>query len=172
MEQKKPITHLVAGLIIAGILIIFSCAVYFAGLQNSAFNWLQYAIIIGGLIIFINLYGKALNNQVSFGNLFSYGFKTTAFLALIIMAFFVIFFLAFPDLKEKGFEMARQKLEEQGKLTQDQIDQAMQMGRKMFWVFTIGGIMLVYAIVGAIGSLIGAAVTKKQPNNPLNQLNI
>lgn len=172
MEPKKPISHLVAGLIIAGLLIIFTCVVYFAGLQNSALNWLQYAIIIGGLIIFINLYGKAMNNQVSFGNLFSYGFKTTAFLALIIIAFFVIFFIAFPDIKEKGLEMARQKMEEQGKMTQDQIDQGMQMAHKMFWAFTIGGIMLAYAIIGAIGSLIGAAVTKKQPINPNNQLNL
>lgn len=166
MEQKKPISHLVAGLIIAAILVIFSLIIYFSGLQNSAVNWLQYAIIIAGLILFINLYGKSMNNQASFGNLFSYGFKTTAFLALIVIAFFVIFFLAFPDIKEKGLEMARQKMEEQGKLTQDQIGQGMAMARKMFWVFTIGGIMLVYAIVGAIGSLIGAAVTKKQPATP------
>lgn len=172
METKKPISHLVAGLILAGILIIFSCAVYFAGLQNSMLNWLQYAIIVGGLIIFINLYGKAMNNQLSFGNLFSYGFKTTAFLALIVIAFFVIFFLAFPDIKEKGLEMARQRMEEQGKLTQDQIDQGMQLARKMFWPLTIGGIMLAYAIIGAIGSLIGAAVTKKRPINPMDQLSV
>ena len=172
MEPKKPISHLVAGLIIALVLIIFSCIVYFSGLQNTGINWLQYAIILAGLIIFINLYGKALNNQVSFGNLFSYGFKTTAFLALIVIAFFVIFFLAFPDIKEKGMEMARQKMEERGNLTEDQINQGMEMARKMFWVFTIGGIMFIYAIVGAVGSLIGAAVTKKKPINPVDQLNM
>jgi hypothetical protein len=170
MEARKPINHIIAGLIIAGVLIVFSCIVYFSGLQDSGINWLQYAIIIAGLIIFINLYGKALNDQVSFGNLFSYGFKTTAFIALIIIGFFVIFFLAFPDVKEKGFEMARQKMEEKGTFTEDQIDQAMQTFRKMFWVVTIGGIMFIYAIVGAVGSLIGAAVTKKQPVNPIDQL--
>ncbi|MBS1918891.1 MAG: DUF4199 family protein [Bacteroidetes bacterium] len=172
MESKKPISHLVAGLIISGILIVFSCIIYFTGLQNSGINWLQYAIIIGGLILFINLYGKALNYRATFGNLFSYGFKTTAFIALIIIAFFVIFFLAFPDVKEKGFELARQKMEEKGSYTQDQIDQAMKTFQKMFWIITIGGIMFIYAIVGAIGSLIGAAVTKKQPNNPTDQLSI
>lgn len=172
MEPKKPISHIVAGLIIAGVLIIFSCVVYFSGLQDSGINWLQYPIIIAGLAIFINLYGKALNNQVTFGNLFSYGFKTTAFIALIIIAFFVIFFLAFPDVKEKGFEMARQKMEEKGNLTEDQIDQAMQTFHKMFWIVTIGGIMFIYAIVGAIGSVIGAAITKKKPINPLDQLNM
>jgi hypothetical protein len=172
MESKKPISHIVAGLIIAGILIIFSCIVYFSGLQDSGINWLQYLIIITGLAIFINLYGKAMNYQPTFGNLFSYGFKTTAFIALIIIAFFVIFFLAFPDVKEKGFDMARQKMEEKGTFTQDQINQAMETFRKMFWIITIGGIMFIYAIVGAIGSLIGAAITKKNPVNPMDQLKI
>ncbi|HWC53823.1 MAG TPA: DUF4199 domain-containing protein [Chitinophagaceae bacterium] len=172
MESKKPISHIVAGLIIAGILIIFSCIVYFSGLQDSGINWLQYLIIIAGLAIFINLYGKAMNYQPTFGNLFSYGFKTTAFIALIIIAFFVIFFLAFPDVKEKGFDMARQKMEEKGTFTQDQINQAMETFRKMFWIITIGGIMFIYAIVGAIGSLIGAAITKKNPVNPMDQLKI
>ena len=40
---------------------------------------------------------------------------------------------------------------------------------KYFWVFAIGGTMLMFVIVGAIGSLIGAAVTKKRPINPFEQ---
>jgi Protein of unknown function (DUF4199) len=170
MEPKKPVSHIVAGLIISGVLIVFSCIIYFANLQNSNINWLQYLLIIGGLMIFINLYGNAMKNQVTFGNLFAYGFKTTAFIALIIIAFSVIFFLAFPDIKEKAFDMARQKMEDKGTYTQDQIDQGLETFRKMFWVITIGGIMLFYAIVGAIGSLLGAAITKKKPINPMDQL--
>ncbi len=46
------------------------------------------------------------------------------------------------------------------------------MARKMFWVFTIGAIMLIYAIVGVIGSLIGAAATKQKPINPMDQMNM
>ncbi|MFI5134017.1 MAG: DUF4199 domain-containing protein [Chitinophagales bacterium] len=172
MQQQKPISHFIAGAVIAGILIIFSCILYFAKLQDSGINWLQYLIILGGLIIFINLYGKALNNQVSFGNLFSYGFKTTAFFTLLVIIFTVIFLLIFPDLKEKGFEMARQKLENKGTLTEEEIDKAMELGRKMFWPFAIGGILLIYAIIGAISSLIGAAVTKKSPVNPTDQLDM
>ncbi|MCC7400870.1 MAG: DUF4199 domain-containing protein [Chitinophagaceae bacterium] len=168
MEPKKPLSHIVAGLIISGVLIIFSLIIYFLGLQNSWINYLQYGIIIAGLAIFINLYGNAKNNNVSFGNLFSYGFKTTAFIALLVIAFFVIFFLAFPDVKEKGFEVARQKMEEQGNLTQDQIDQAMGTFRKAFWVITIGGIIFIYAVVGAAGSLLGAAITKKNPTTPFS----
>lgn len=170
MEQKKPISHIVAGAIIAGILIIFSCVLYFTNSQAAGANWLQYLIIVAGLVLFINLYGKAMNNQVGFGNLFAYGFKTTAFLTLIMIAFMVIFFLAFPEVKEKMFDLTRQKMEERGNLTEDEIDKGLAVWRKMFWVFTIGGVLLVYAIVGAIGSAIGAAITKKKPINPMDQL--
>ena len=61
-------------------------------------------------------------------------------------------------------------MEKQGKLSESEIDKAMEMTRKFFNVFMIGGILLTYAIVGAISSLIGAAITKKRPYNPLEQL--
>ncbi len=173
MDQKKPISHFIAALVIAAILIVFTCVLYFTGNQlNNGLAWLSYIFIAAGLIVFINLYGKALNNQVTFGNLFSYGFKTTAFLALIMIAFTLIFFFIFPEIKEKMFEMTRQKMEEQGKMTDEQIEQGLQLWKKMFWVFIIGGIILVYAIVGAISSLIGAAITKKKSVNPLDQMSM
>lgn len=173
MEEKKPISHFVAGLVIAAVLIVYTLLLYFTGnQQNNALVWLSYLFLIAGLVIFVNLYGKAMDYQVTFGNLFGYGFKTTAFLALIMIAFTVIFFLAFPDVKEKMFDIARQKMEERGRLTDDQIEKGLETWRKMFWVFAIGGIIFFYAIVGAIGSLIGAAITKKKPVNPLDQMSM
>ena len=171
MEQKKPINHLIAGLIIAGVLIVFSFAMYFGGLQQSGAGWLQYCIIIGGLMIFINLYGKAKDSQVGFGDLFAYGFKTAAFLTLIMIAFTVIFFLAFPEIKEKIFEITRQQMEKSGNLTDDEIEKKLGQLQSSFWVFTIGGVVLVYAIIGAIGSALGAAITKKKPISSLDQMN-
>lgn len=173
MESKKPISHLIAGLIIGAIIIIFSMTIRFLGLEEvRGIQWINILIIIAGLILFINLYGKAMNNQVTFGNLFGYGFKSTAVFILVIILFTVIFLLMFPDIKEKGFETARNRMSEKGDLTGDEIDRRMELVRRMFWVFTIGGLLLVNAVVGAIGSLIGAAITKKKPVNPVDQLSI
>jgi NADH:ubiquinone oxidoreductase subunit 6 (subunit J) len=173
MEEKKPITHIVAGLIISAILIVYSIALTFLGLStDTILSLITYAIFIGGIIVFINLYGKAKNNQVTFGNLFAYGFKTTSVIIVLFILFLVLFNLIFPDLREKGFEIARQKMEEKGKLTEEQIDQGIQIAKKFFWVGIIAGVLLIYAIVGAIASLIGAAVTKKKPVNPLDQMSI
>jgi Protein of unknown function (DUF4199) len=173
MEQKKPISHLVAGLLIAAVLIICRLVIYFSGIEETGVvAWLPIIILIAGLIIFINLYGNANNNQVGFGNLFGYGFKTTATVTLVVIVFMIIFIFLFPDTKEKGFEMARQKMEEKGNLTNDEIDKRLELARKMFWVLAIGGVLLIYAIVGAIGSAIGASITKKKPVNPMDQLGI
>ncbi len=172
MNEQKPISHLVAGLIIGAIMIIFSLVVEFAGLQQiKGVPLIGYGIIMASLILFITMYGKAMNSQVTFSNLFSYGFKTTAVLMLIMILFTIIFFLLFPDIKEKIFELTRQKMEERD-MSDDEIEKAISLWKRMFWVFTIGGIALVYAVVGAIASLIGAAITKKKPINPIDQLSM
>jgi hypothetical protein len=173
MEEKKPINHIIAGLTIAAILVVYSILLNYMDLsQNQSMGWLSYLILIGGLIVFINLYGKAKNHQVTFGNLFSYGFKATAIITLIMIAFIIIFFLAFPEFKDKIVDAAREGMEKQGKMTDDQIDQGLEMFEKNFILFSAGGALFMYLILGAIGSLIGAAITKKQPRNPFDQQTI
>jgi hypothetical protein len=170
MEEKKPVSHIVAGLTIAAILVVYSILLNYMDLsQNQSMGWLSYIILIGGLILFINLYGKAKNNQVTFGNLFSYGFKATAIITLIMIAFIIIFFMAFPEFKDKIVDAAREGMEKQGKMTDDQIDQGLEMFERNFILFSAGGALFMYLILGAIGSLIGAAITKKQPRNPFDQ---
>jgi hypothetical protein len=170
MEQTKPVSHVVAGLIIAAAVIVLSLVMNFSGnTANASGGWLTYCVIIGGLAYFVNRHGKETNYTSTFGNLFSFGFKATAVFTILFIVFLIIFNLLFPEFKEKAMEMARHNLEEQGKLTEDQIDQALQMTKKYFWIFAIGGTMLGFIIIGAIGSLIGAAITKKRPNNPFEQ---
>ena len=170
MEEKKPISHLVAGLIIAAILIIYTTLLNYMGLfQNQSLGWVAYFILIGGLVLFVNLYGKAKNHQVTFGNLFSYGFKATSIITLIMILYIVIFFMAFPEFKDKIVETAREGMEKQGNMTDDQIDQGLEMFERNFILFTGGGALFMYLVLGAIGSLIGAAITKKQPRSPFDQ---
>lgn len=172
MEDRKSMTHITAGLLIAALIVIFAIITNFLGLtEERGIGMIQYVIIIGGLIFFIHQYGKANNYFVSFGDLFAYGFKSTAVFTVIYIVFIVIFFLVFPDIKEKSLEIARQQMEKNGKLSETDIDRGVEMARKFFWVGVVGGSTIFLIIVGAIGSLIGAAVTKKRPHNPLEQLN-
>ncbi|HEY1112920.1 MAG TPA: DUF4199 domain-containing protein [Chitinophagaceae bacterium] len=171
MEERKPVTHVTAGLIIAALLVVYSIIVQFMGLaQNQYLGLLQYALIIGGLIYFVTQWGKAHDYTLSFGNLFAYGFKSTAVFTIINIVFLIIFFLVFPEMKEKSFEMAREQMEKNPNVSEDQIEQGIDIARRFFWVGLIGGTMFFMILIGAIGSLIGAAVTKKRPNNPFDQV--
>jgi multisubunit Na+/H+ antiporter MnhB subunit len=173
MEQKKPLTHITAGLLIAAVLVVYSIIVNFLGVaSNPGISLIQNAVIIGGLIYVVMQHGKDNNYQLSFGNLFAFGFKTTTVFTLIFVAFTVIFFLLFPDLKEKTFELARAEMEKNDKITDEQIDQAIEMSRRFFWVGVVGGSMFFMVIIGAIGSLLGAAFTKKRPQNPFEQQSV
>jgi membrane protease YdiL (CAAX protease family) len=170
MQENKPLTHVTAGLMIAAALVVYSIIINLAGLsEDKTFGFITYAILIVGLVVVIGIHAKANNYRLSFGNLFAFGFKSTAVFTVVFIIFIVIFNLIFPELKEKGFEMARTQLEDQGKMSDEQIDQALEMGKKFFWVGVVGGTMLMFIILGAIGSLIGAAVTKKNQVNPLDE---
>ncbi len=173
MEERKPISHLQAGLLIAAVLIVYSIALNFLGQStNQSLGMISYLIMIVGIIVFVRMHGDAMNNELSFGDLFAYGFKTTSVLTIIFIGFLIIFNLIFPDIKEQAFEMARQQMEESGNLSDDKIDQALEIGKKFFWIGIVGGTLIFFVILGAIGSLIGAAITKKNPVNPLDQTSL
>jgi hypothetical protein len=172
MEQRKPITHVAAGLIIAGILIVFSILMSFinGSAAKPGSGWISYLVIIAGLVLFIYLYGKANNNFVGFGDLFSYGFKATCMMTLVFVVFMVIISFVMPEFKEKAMEAAREEMERRGGMSDSDMERATNMMEKYFWAFAIGGTILGFIIIGAIGSLIGAAVTPKRPYNPVDQL--
>jgi NADH:ubiquinone oxidoreductase subunit 6 (subunit J) len=173
MSNQKPITHFIAGIILAAVQIILTLVTMFTGAkQGGASGWISWFLLILGLVLFVNMYGKANNYQLSFGNLFGYGFKATAIAMLLVIAFTVLIFVAMPEMKEKIFEEARRGMEEQNKLSDADIEKGMEFMGKFFYAFMVGGILLSYAILGAVGSLIGAAITKKRPHNPLDQLDM
>jgi uncharacterized membrane protein YphA (DoxX/SURF4 family) len=160
--EKKPISHLVAGVIVAGLMIIYSMILYFTGMDsNRPLSYVSFGILIIGIIFFVRAFGKANNDHKSFGNLFAYGFKTSAFAALVVVAFNVVFNLVFPEFKEKFLDVMRQNMETQGKLTEDHISSYIDGMKKYYQVIMIAGAVFMFAVFGAIGSAIGAAMTKK-----------
>ena len=170
MEPKKPINHFVAGVIIGAVLIIYSLILNFTGKgQDRALGWVAYLLFVIGLIMFINMYGNAKNNEVTFGGLFSYGFKTTAIATLLIVICLAIIISIMPEFKQKILDAMRKGMEDQGKMDDDKIDQAVQWFSRNFMLVIIGGALFMYLLFGAIASLIGAAITKKNPVNPLQQ---
>lgn len=168
--EKKITSPVVKGLIISLILVVFGLIIYFTNqMQNKALGFVQYCVLIAGIIWGCIQYSKELHGDVTFGNVFAHGFKITAFVIVVMVIYFVLASkLLFPDMIDKAIEEVRTSMEQ--KNTPDtQIETVVNMTRKYFIPFGIGGIIIGFGIIGAIASLVGAAVAKKNPQTPFNQ---
>jgi ABC-type Co2+ transport system permease subunit len=169
MDNQTKASHITAGLIIAGILIVYSMVLTFSGQStNQSLGMLSLLILVAGLIFFIMQYGKSVDHTATFGQLFNWGFKATAVATIIVLASQVIFFLIFPEYRDKMEEISREQMYKQG-LSDAQVEQAIGMTKRFFWPFLIGGTIVSNLLVGLIASLIGAAITKKTPQSPFQQ---
>jgi NAD/NADP transhydrogenase beta subunit len=167
MEQKIT-SHLTKGLLLSLILIAISVAttIFIKDLQQQQkFGWVTYAIVIGGIAFCGFQYAKEMDGNVTFGNVFAHGFKVTAVVTSIFIVYTVLSLtVLFPEMKEKALEMAREQMESQGKLSEEQIDGAIEITRKGFLVFAIGGSLIGFLFMGALGAVLGAVIAKKNPN--------
>lgn len=165
MENKK-LSNLNAGLLLFLFMVVFTLIINMGGFQrNTQLNWISYLIIIGGIILLVIKYGKDMDNNVTFGNLFAYGFKTIAITTIFFIAFSVFFYMIFPEYKDQLLQIARENaLKNATPDTRDNVEKGMEIFQRFFFVGMVAGILISFAILGAIGSLIGAAVAKKEPN--------
>lgn len=165
--MKNKTTHLLAGGVNGAVLVLINVIfIIFDLTGNTKVSWIGSVINIGLLVYFILEFGKQHENTKSFGELFSFGFKATAFTTIILTAFMVIYSFVFPDAAEKAMEIAREQMSKQPNLSDEAIESALEMTKKFYFPILIGGTIFGTMLVGAIGSLIGAAVTKKNPSHP------
>ena len=172
MEQKVT-TPITKGLVIILVLAVIDLIGGFAHLKlEKWYSWVSTLVLVAAIIWACINYASQLKGDTTFGNCFAHGFKTSAVVAcfLIIYTLISIYFI-FPETRDMALEQARKQMEEKGNIPEATIDQALEMTKKFFLPFTIGGVLLGTLIVGAIASLIGAAIAKKNPSSPFdNQL--
>ena len=171
MEQTVTPTS-TKGILIGLILVILALVTYFLDLKvNGPLQWVGYAIFIGGIIWSVMSFGKQVNHNATFGNYFAHGFKVAALVTAIMIIYVIIFVVLFPEFKEKAIVEAKRSMQSKNNLTEEQINAGMEMTKKFFMVFLVGGTLVGYLFFGTIASLIGAAVTKKDPNNFAGDIN-
>ena len=164
--MEQPVTTTTTkGIVIGLILTVIGIAIYFANVDlNGPVKWVSNAVFVLGIIWSVYNYGKQVNYNSTFGNYFAHGFKVSAVVTVIMILYIVILITIFPDFKEKALEQAKEGMQKGGKMTSEQIQQGLTLTKKFFMVFAIGGTLIGYLIFGALASLVGAAITKKQPN--------
>jgi hypothetical protein len=169
--KKQPISHLLAGAVIAGILILYSIFLLLSEqMANQKLSWFSYLMMVLALVYFVREHGKVNNHQLEFGQLFSYGFKATAFATILMLTFQVFFNMIFPEMKDKFIEIALEQMSADPRVTEEAMDVGIEIIKKTFWPLLIAGTLFGTMVVGLIGSLIGAAVSKKNPTTPFESL--
>jgi hypothetical protein len=164
--ENQVTSHIIKGLLLGLFSIVSSVIVsVFSLYEVSWINLINYGVLISGLIYGSILYANQNNNNVTFGNVFAHGFKTTSIVIVLFSAYtFLSIKYIFPDFKDIVLRIVRKKMMENPKLNEDFIEQNIKFYSKHFMDFTIGGNLIFLGILGAIGSVIGAAVAKKNPN--------
>ena len=168
METKVTST-VVKGIVISLVLITLSIVGQIADLDTQSwFKWLSVLLLFAAIIGSCILYANQNNHNVTFGNTFADGFKTTAVITCLTIVFIIVLFLVMPELKQRALDQAMLEVEKGGQ-SDEAMEKAAGFVKSMFFPFLIGGIMVTYLFIGALAALIGAAVAKKQPRDPFQQ---
>ena len=165
MNTRKQ-THIQYGFITGLAVVILGAIMEVAKISdNPGMQWIGMLIMLVGLILNAQAYSKANDANITFGQAFGSSFKATAIIALVVALWTVIAFMAFPGMEARLLEKAQNDMMDK-KMSEEQIDMAMNMTRKYFKVFGVAGALFGTLFFGAIGSLIAAAIAKKNPRRP------
>ena len=169
--QKKVTSALTTALVISLILIVLDLVAGFTHIKfETWWRWIPTVVLCIALIWACINYANQKDNLVTFGNVWGFGFKTSAFVAVITLVYsFLSIYVIFPETRDLVIDESRKQMEAQGKLSEDQIDQALEMTRKFFVVGLVIGVVVGTLIAGALASLLGAAFAKKKPVTPFEQ---
>jgi len=165
METTQVMSPGIKGLLLSLVLIVLSAIVIVTNqLQNQVWNIVSIAVFIGGIVWACLSFSKQMNGNVTFGNVFSHGFKASAAVAVItaLWLFLAITFF-FPSMLDTIAEAQRAAMEKKG-MSDDDIEKSMTMAAKFTKPMMIAGSVFMNLLIGAIAALIGAAIAKKNPN--------
>jgi hypothetical protein len=171
--EPKVTTPGQKGLIIALPLVLFTVVITILKMErNQPLGLLAMAALVGGIIWACLSYSKQMAGNVTFGNIFSHGFKASAIVAAVLGLWVAISFgLIFPEALDRVMDVQREAMEKRGGMSDEQMDQALRISKKMVLPMMTIGSVIMYLIIGAISALIGAAVAKKNPNpQPFDQI--
>ena len=169
--ENKVTSPLTKGLIISLVLIVMDLIGGFTHVKYEAwYRWLPTIVLCIGIIWACIHYANQMNNLVTFGNVFGHGFKASLLLAFIMLVYSLLsIYVIFPETRDIVLDESRKQMEKQEQMSEDQIDQAVEMTRKFFLVGVIMFAFLGTLFAGTIASLLGGAFAKKKPISPNQQ---
>ncbi len=155
------------GILLGGISVIFALMLFFLDMhytQESAVNWINWAITIAVLVLGIYNYRGANEGYLSLSEALKLGLGISVISALIAIVYtFVLINFLDPDTIEKTIEITQNKmLDENPELTEEQIAQAKEMQLKFSGIGVISTMILIFSLFfGFVVSLISGLILKR-----------
>ena len=151
---------------IAGFIgVLTSLVLYFTNQEyTSLLKWLPIIFMIVVIIVGQQQMAKSNSNYlISFGTLFKAGMVITLITAIFMVVYFVIYanFIE-PNFIDKILDISRAEMAKKG-LSEEQTEAAIEISKKfMSPIFMAVMSFISNFVIGAIASVIGAAIYKKE----------
>lgn len=170
--EEKPVSlmksSLTYGIYLGIVSILLSVVLYVFGLTFE--TWVQYAsypITIAAIVWAQLAYRKSLGGEMTYGQALSIGLMTVIFSSVLSAIYtYLLFAVIDPSLQEQMRLVTEQRIVEQGKVPEEQLDTVVEMMTKFQkpWIMAIS-VVFMSAILGLIISLITGIFTKKNPSD-------
>ncbi len=153
--------HIKHGVLLAIVVIIINVIMNLTGLYASDIvSYSLYPAIIILIIIACFHYKKIHRTGTGFANVFAHGFKTACVAALIMIGWNLLSTkIIFKENADKIFEDRKTEMVTQG-LDKEMIEKQAAFAQENYVLLTISSTLLLYAVTGVVGSLLGAALAK------------
>ena len=161
--EKKPVSNIIKGLIIAAVLIALDLLGSASFLKNA--YWYAYVptiVLVTACILNVIHYCSELKGNVKFGDAFAFGFKTAAIIALTMVLYtFISLKYIHPEFKEQSYQEALTGLQQQPNIMPDEAKSRARSYADNFITTRVSLVLMSTVIVSAVGSAIGAALAKR-----------
>lgn len=169
-------SSMTSGLILGIALVVFSLVIYIMGIIKPPFwvSLLNYVIIIGGIVWGTKKYrDEDLGGEIAYSKALGFGILICVFASIISGIYTILLMTVIdPEYINKLMTVLEEEYVKAG-LTEDQIDAAMSMVKKMQSpIFMALSSVIGFAFMGAIFSLVTSAFLKKEKaifENPTEQ---
>ncbi|GAB3972783.1 hypothetical protein GCM10028806_25390 [Spirosoma terrae] len=172
MEKLSPTRIALKWGVILGISLMLVTLIMYLTDQGSNpwFGLLTLGAMVSVLVLSMQEYRKLNGGFMTYGEGFGIGALLSAVGGLLSSLFNTFYNVVIdPSIQQRAFEQARERLEDQGKLSDEQIDQALEISQKFQSPgFTFIAGVFGTIIMGAILSLIIAAIIRRNRNNPFD----
>jgi len=168
MEETKPKTGKYSwtyGLLMGAITIIFGLMLYSLDMhyqQNLTIQLVGLAITIAALFLAIQQFKTANGGYITLSEALKIGVGAATIAALIAVIYqYALANFIDPDFTEKAVRASINEAASKGNMSQEQIQQGVEMGKKFFWI-QYPVIIVLTILIGLVISLIIGLIVKKQ----------